>query len=217
LSKVPDVLASIAVAKYRKHATSTSELREAFKRAVKANKNSMEAVVEQENHVRMEYDVGTFVKAKKDLRKESEAYLGGKLPKTMNEFLEWVQGTAVYGMEMLMRYNNYAYELEAKCTPFLVRKLRAGVIGGKNGPVMVSDVDLAFSECAGFLDAVFVGGMGCERMLSPHPLRSKSSIHEIVVNVSKARVELTERLQESIGHATKEILIVGVVRSFHHS
>jgi hypothetical protein len=46
LSKVPDVLASIAVAKYRKHATSTSELREAFKRAVKANKNSMEAVGE---------------------------------------------------------------------------------------------------------------------------------------------------------------------------
>lgn len=75
-------------------------------------------------------------------------------------------------------------------------------------------IDIAFADCARFLDAVFIGGMGCERILSPRPLRSRPSAHEIVVNVSKARTQLTDRLRDSLKRATKEVLIVGWLGRF---
>jgi phosphatidylserine/phosphatidylglycerophosphate/cardiolipin synthase-like enzyme len=170
--------------------------------------------VEQENHVRMGRDPNAFVEAPKGALESLEAVAGHKLPTTMREFLELTRDSAVFEVEMLVRYDNYAYELEAKCIPFLVQKEKKKLKAEIRELPRQMDIDLAFSECAGFLDAVFVGGMGCQRILSPRPFRSRASAHDIVVNISKTRTQLTERLLESVRGATKEILIVGWLGRF---
>jgi len=174
LSKVPDVLASIAVARYRKSARSTSELREAFKKAVLTSDPLLSVRIEQEHLVRATLDAENFSQLPSESRKHIEEVTGFEIPKTYGEALQNVVGDTPYEVEMLMSYVRGSYELEASCTPFLVEQLRKGTIGGEDKPVQQSDVDFAFSKSASFLDAVFIGGMGCERILSPHSMRSKA-------------------------------------------
>jgi hypothetical protein len=159
----------------------------------------------------MEYDIQTILNASKQSLKRAETLAGDEIPRTYDAYLVSTRDSAIYEVEMLMWYNNYAYELEGKCIPFLVQKLKKKLTGAEKGQLLQMDVDLAFSECADFLDAVFVGGMGCERMLSPHPLRSKASVHDIMVNMSKTRTQLTEKLLEALRSATNEVLITGWV------
>jgi hypothetical protein len=111
-----------------------------------------------------------------ELRKQSEKRLGFEVPKTYLEALQNVVGDQPFEVEMLLSYAKGSYELEARCTPFLVEQLRKRTIGDGDKPIQPSDINLAFSKSASFLDTVFIGGMGCERVLSPHPMGSKPPV-----------------------------------------
>jgi len=209
LTTVENVIGSIAIAKYRKWAKSPSELKQAFRNAVLAIKK-LDVSAELENFVQMRHDVIPIIKATPSAKRAFESVIGFKMPKTVGEFIEGIEGSTIYQVEMLVRYSEGAYELETQCIPYLVEKSKR--IGKRE--ILPIQIDLAFAECAGFLDAVFVGGMGCERILSPRPLKSRPSAHEIVVNVSKIRTQLTDRLRNSLKRATKEVLIAGWLGRF---
>lgn len=210
MTTVDNVLGSIAVAKYRKWAKSPSELKEAFKNAILAINSLMIVKAELDNFVEMGVDVIVLLKLGPNMKRKIKSFTGRKIPKTMDEFVEAVSDYDLHRVEMLVRYSEGAYELEAQCIPYLVEKSKRK--GTRE--ILPIQIDLAFAECAGFLDAVFVGGMGCERILSPRPLKSKPSAHEIMVNVSKIRTQLTDRLRDSLKRATKEVLIAGWLGRF---
>lgn len=209
--------ASIAVAQYRKWTRSRSELRESFKKAAVANHALMKERVEIENLVRMERRVFSIREAKTNAEKKEIkkvfARLGAVAPDTLFDALQGIQSCEEHTVEMLIsRHSGGWYELEGKCVQFLIWKTTAGVTAHEK--ITSVDIDLAFSQCSQFLDSVFVGGMGCERTLPVQPMGSRKSIHSLLVNASKDRCPLTERLMESLGTATKEVLIVGWLGRF---
>jgi len=209
---VEDVLACIAVAKYQKYAKSPLELKLAFQNAVWAINKLMMVSTDLENFVRMEVNILKITEAPPSLSSLYESFTGLKMPKTYVEALDAFQGSCVHKVEMLARYD-YAkgtYEIEAQSRPLLVEQLETR----RKHEAVPIEIDLAFAECARYLDAIFVGGMGCERILSPRPLRSRPSAHDIVVNVSKTRTQLTDRLKDSFRYATKEVLITGWLGRF---
>lgn len=210
MSKAPDILESIAVARYRKSARSPQELRQVFQNAVTTIRDCMMIDAQSESYVHMVDSVAENVRRHIDGR-PPESFLGARTAKTAMEYVKTVRPSAIYAIEMLIQLSQYGYDLEARCIPWLVEKVGALMSAAD---IDQTQVELGFFECAGFLDAVFVGGMGCDRMLSPRPFRSKPSTHDITVNISKTRTQLSERLLESIRHATKEILIVGWLGRF---
>ncbi len=123
-----------------------------------------------------------------------------------------VRKSRIWAVEMLARFAENAYELEATCTPCLMEKLDGLYL--KEEEISQHEIDIAFVKTSLFLNSVFVGGMRCETILSPHPLRESVPFHTLVVNASKSRTPLTDRLRESLGSATREVLACGWVGQF---
>lgn len=214
-TEIPDVVRSIAVAKYSKYANNVAELKSGFKNAVMALDNTFVVTAEAENHVRMAIDIERVVRlgrTHKDEVDEMAKLAGAKTPETIYAAFEQSIPTRVFSIEMNAHYAQNNYELDARCQPTLVEQAHRRLIT-KKGTSEVT-LDLAFEEVCRFLDSVFIGGMNCDRILSPRSLRSGKSTHTVLVNVSKTRTQLTDVLLESLKRASKEILVVGWVGSY---
>lgn len=213
MSEVANVVASIAVAKYRKFGLPTQLIAD-FKKAVKTLNITLVPVAETENHVRMEFDFSILVEeptTKNDLL-ELAKFAGVDVPKTMLESIESAVPTKVFSIQMTSHYAENSYELDARCEPFLVEKAHRQVLSKEEASR--TNLDLAFEEACRFLDAVFVGGMNCDTILRPRPLNSWKTTHSLLVNISKTRTQLTDSLIESLIASKKEVLVTGWIGSY---
>lgn len=216
MGKRQEALRCIALAKYRKYASSPSELKQSFKTAVSATDPDLKVQTELDSYLKMEVNIASVLRERSKFSEKLSAeqkkmldtiFKGESLAESYDDYYEQTRSSRIFSIEMLAYYSDSSYVLDTKCVPFLIDKLDRH--HGSEEEVSQTDIDLAYEKSASYLESVFVGGMGSERVQPVHPYDAKSAHHEILVNVSKSRSQLSSKLMESLKTAKKSVCACG--------
>lgn len=211
MSTFADPLASIAVAKYLCFAKNTSDVKENFKKSISSYDKFSNNYPEFEYAITADIDMLLHLKrVGKFYLKEIKQYeTSGMMSASIVDYvMTTMSDYEVDQIHMVVEYSQQysCYEITATSKPLLITKF--DLTDGKHKFETIQ-IDLAFMECAKILNDIFIGSMGCRRLVEPHPKRVRPNIHNILFNLSKTRTPLTDRIKEALKGATKDILISG--------